>query len=77
MMSKLSDKIARDLFALGDEPRRPTSRIEFKYKDVLGHEHAQGGLCESALSTFIERSISETSLPTKDTPLQDNRGEEC
>lgn len=51
-------KIARLLFELGDERDIKTTRIEFKGVFPGGNrERGQGGLCESALSKWLFKTI--------------------
>lgn len=51
-----SAKIVEELFALGDEPRSPTIRIEFK-GGTSGNERGQGGMCQVALIEWMQRAI--------------------
>lgn len=56
LIEGLAKLIARDIFALGNEPDSPTIRIEF-LGGVDGDEKPQGGLCEKALEIFIAERI--------------------
>lgn len=56
-IDKISKFIARDLFALGDEPNSPTKRIAFLGGDWPAQETDQGGMCESAFAEFIAEHL--------------------
>lgn len=49
-------KIVEELFALGDEPRSPTFRIEFK-GGTSGNERGQGGMCRVAMIEWMARTL--------------------
>ncbi len=49
----LAQKIAREIFKIGDEPNSPTQRIQFIGGEYPNNEKPQGGLCEVALVKFI------------------------
>lgn len=53
---KLAANIADNLFELGDEPGRPTYRIQFMGGDTLS-EYAQGGLDKPALTRFLAQRL--------------------
>ena len=55
----LAEKIARDIFALGDEPTDMVQRIEFKGGEYPGKETGLGGLCERALASYIAKSLEK------------------
>jgi hypothetical protein len=58
---KLGALVARDLFAIGDEYKAPTTRIAFISGQWPDNERAQGGLCEDALArdlaTILEKHL--------------------
>jgi len=54
----LGKLIARDIFAIGNEPGSPCRRIEFKGGDWMAKtETEQGGLIEAALASAIAQSL--------------------
>ncbi len=57
----LAAKIARELFALGDEPRSPTRRIAFRGGPYAGRgledEREQGGMVEFSLAEWLARRL--------------------
>jgi hypothetical protein len=57
-LNTLADKIARDIFELGNNPT-PCNRIQFMGGKYPIAEIPQGGLCESALAKFISESIEK------------------
>jgi hypothetical protein len=59
-----SAKIVEELFALGDEPRSPTIRIEFK-GGTSGNERGQGGMCQVALVEWMARAL-ERHMPNEE-----------
>jgi hypothetical protein len=63
---ELAKHIARGIFAVGDDPNRPATRIQYMscVKPGTG-EFAGGGLCESSLVGLIERLL-KTSPNTGD-----------
>lgn len=54
-----AERVARDVFAVGDEPRRKCNRIQFKSGVWPGNEQSGGGLCERALADVIESSLEQ------------------
>lgn len=69
----LSKALAREIFKLGDEPKRDGSfdrvqRLQFKGGTYPDAETSLGGLNEHALATYIERFL-ERHAPPKNTGL--------
>jgi len=75
-----ADKIADELFRLGDEPNSPTHRIEFKggrYTTNKSEERGQGGLNQIAFADWLARAL-ERHAPTLRVSLchpEENRNE--
>lgn len=70
--------IARKIFECGDEPDRPTTRIQFKGNTGKGadtsNETKQGGFCESALAAFIDKLLeSSASTDAEDLGITDKQ----
>ena len=61
------ERLARMLFELGDEPGSPCQRIEFKGGQYPKHEKSQGGMCESALGSWLDRALAELAKTKKPT----------
>lgn len=59
--SALADKIARAIFAAGDEPGSPCNRIQFKGGKWPDAERNQGGYGEAPLAKLIALVISQNS----------------
>lgn len=53
----LADKIARDIFAEGDE-RTPCQRIQFMGGTYPDGETNQGGYCEAALANALRKILA-------------------
>lgn len=70
MSSKLQptpgELLARMLFELGDEPGSPCQRIEFKGGEYPKREKSQGGMCESALGSWLDRALAELAKPREE-----------
>jgi len=58
---KMAEKIANELFKLGNEPNSPCNRIEFKGGHYGFTERGQGGLCITALYCCLEKILSDIS----------------
>lgn len=56
---KLALKIARDIFAMGDEPNSPCNRLQFKGGKWPDNERNQGGVGEKPLADRILKTIRE------------------
>jgi len=55
---ELAALIARDIFKVLDEPNDICQRIQGRGGTYPGKETDLGGLCEQALTTVIEKSLS-------------------
>ncbi len=53
-ITRLSLKIARGVFRIGDELNDPCQRIQFLGGAYPGYEHDAGGINESGLAIVIE-----------------------
>lgn len=61
-VDRVAEAIARDLFELGDEYMSPCTRLEFRAKGKTSEredEKPQGGLCESAMASFLSEKLDE------------------
>jgi hypothetical protein len=56
---KLALKIARDIFAMGDEPNSPCNRLQFKGGKWPDNERNQGGVGEIPLANRILETIRQ------------------
>lgn len=56
-IKRMAENIASDILELGNDPRSTAHRIAFIGRDSRQEEIQQGGLCETALANFIEKSI--------------------
>ena len=50
-------RLARAVFACGDDVRGKCKRIQFKLRDWPGDEISGGGLCETALADLLYREL--------------------
>ena len=57
--SLIGERIARAIFACGDDPKSPAQRIQFMGGDYPDNEKPQGGFCEKALADFIGEEIAK------------------
>lgn len=55
---ELAKHLAGKIFEVGDEPERPTTRIEFKSRLNDHSEVSQGGLCEESLVRVINKILA-------------------
>ena len=58
-------RIARAIFECGNEPGKPTQRIQFKH-GPWQHETGGGGLCEQALIGVIYSVLTAPPEPPKE-----------
>lgn len=61
-IDSMAKNIARELFECGDEYLSPCTRIEFRARGKTSEredEKPQGGLCETALATFLAKAIEK------------------
>jgi len=59
MSNDLATFLARKIFELGDDPGDKCQRIEFKGGKWPDNETCMGGICESALVTFLRSRIED------------------
>ena len=60
---RLAVALAREIFAIGDEPTSPCTRIQFKGGHWPDNERNQGGIGEPPLAQFLEKKLLEWGCP--------------
>ncbi len=55
----IAETIARSIMKLGDDGKSKCRRLQFMGGDYPANERAQGGLCETALVSVIEKALRE------------------